>query len=188
MNRADEIVNRMLIPQNSTNTLAEEVENGKWGRRNVIFQKIKQTDVSDFPEMSQDELILFFTGTYQLGQAISYLAEMMDEDGNIELQYLKVNENILKFLVRSRHINKKTYKCFIDYIPDKDGCDGISRYCCDCPNGLRTIGSCSHIAAIVYYLSHGRYTSKIIKPAEILTGIFKSNDVEPVINDDSDED
>ena len=47
---------------------------------------------------------------------------------------------------------------------------------------------CSHVAAIIHYLSYARYLGRIIKPAEILNDLFKIQDVMPVINDDSDED
>lgn len=66
--------------------------------------------------------------------------------------------------------------------------DAIKGYYCDCANGLRTIGSCSHIAALVYYLSYGRYLSQMIRPAEILTNMFAIENVCPVIDEDSDED
>ncbi|KYN12693.1 hypothetical protein ALC57_15133 [Trachymyrmex cornetzi] len=49
----------------------------------------------------------------------------------------------------------------------------VIHYACECANGRRTIGCCSHIAAIIYYLSYARYLSKIFKPAEILSDIFK---------------
>lgn len=45
-----------------------------------------------------------------------------------------------------------------------------------------------HIDTIVYYLSHARYLSKVFKPAEILSEIFKQNNYIPVIEDNSDED
>jgi hypothetical protein len=57
--------------------------------------------------MTEKDLKIFFSGTYQLGQAISYLAEMMDEENNLTLQYLKISKNILKVLVQSRHIKKR---------------------------------------------------------------------------------
>ncbi|GBP69737.1 hypothetical protein EVAR_48764_1 [Eumeta japonica] len=55
-----------------------------------------------------------------------------------------------------------------DNSSDTEGNDynSILRYCCDCPNGERTVGCCSHVAAIIYYLSYGRYLSRIVRPAE----------------------
>ena len=42
------------------------------------------------------------------------------------------------------------------------------------------------IAAIIYYLSDARYLSKIVRPAEILSKLFKQNDMNPVVEEDSD--
>ena len=79
-----------------------------------------------------------------------YLAEILDEEDTlIHAKYLKADNNILQFKVRSRHKKSKYYKVHIDYIPNFDNIDGIHRYCCDCPNGDRTLGSCCHVAAIV---------------------------------------
>lgn len=138
--------------------------------------------------MTERDLKIFFTGTYQLGQAISYLAELMDENDELNVDYLKESQRILKLQVQSRHINSKKYNCYIEYNPDSIGPCGITRYFCECSNGMRTIGCCSHVAAVIYFLSHARYLSKIIRPAVKLTKIFQEKEIIPVINDDSDED
>lgn len=121
-----------------------------------------------------------------MSQAVSYLAEMMDENGMLKLYYLLITPNIIKFEGRSRHINSKTYR-FIEYQPDKNDISGITRYCCDCANGRRTVGCSSPIAAIIYYLSYARYLVKIVKPAEILSRLFIDEKVSVVVNDDRDE-
>lgn len=184
----DEIIERMEKLRATENTLAEEAENSRWSRRSTLFVKITSEDIADFPELTDKDLKIFFSGTYQLGQAISYLAEMMDEQNNVNLEYVKTQPDIIKVLVRSRHINKKTYKCYVHYKPNSIGYGGILRHCCDCPNGLRTVGTCSHVAAIIYYLSNARYESKIIKPAKALSKLFSYEEVDPVINENSDED
>ncbi|XP_058810518.1 uncharacterized protein LOC131675522 [Phymastichus coffea] len=184
----DEIVSRMIEQRNLENTLASEVETGHWSRRKIPFQLITSDQLLDFPELTERDLKIFFTGTYQLQQSISYLAEMMGEDNKIELYYLKETNEILKVQVRSRHVSRKTYNSYIHYRPNSIGYQGIRGHYCECANGNRTIGCCAHIAAVIYYLSHGRYLSKIVKPAEILSSIFAVEKVSPVINDDSDED
>lgn len=122
-------------------------------------------------------------------QAVCYLAELLDchRDNNINIEYLKENENIIRMKVCSRHINRKSYQCFIEYEPNMNNHKGIKRYTCDCANGNRTIGCCSHVASIIYYLSHGRYKSKIIKPPEILTHIFDATRINPTVEENSDE-
>lgn len=82
---------------------------------------------------------------------------MLDDNDALKINYLEDLPTIVRFEVRSRHINSKTYKCYIDYDANTVGMRGIKRYCCSCPNGNRTVGCCSHTAAIIYYLSYARY-------------------------------
>lgn len=182
------IIQRMLNSSKEENTLAKEAETARWSRRSTTTTKITSQEILDFPKMTERDLKIFFSGTYQLGQAVCYLAELMDDCNEINLEYIRMKPNIIKALIRSRHINKKTYKCYIEYKPESIGYNGILRHSCDCANGLRTVGSCSHVAAIIYYLSNARYKSEIIRPAKILSEIFSETDIDPVIDEDSDED
>lgn len=185
---SEKIIAAMNSKKYQDNTLASEVETNRWARRKIPFATITSDILTDFPELTEQELKILFTGSYQMSQAVSYLAEIMDENGTIILYYLKITPNIIKFKVRSRHINSKTYHCFVEYQSDKNDISGITRYCCDCANGRRTVGCCSHIAAIIYYLSHARYLAKIVKPSEILSRLFIDEKISVVVNEDSDED
>ena len=82
----------------------------------------------------------------------------------------------------------KLYRRFIGYRPNSIGVAAIERYTCECANGRRTVGYCSHIEDIIYYLSHARYFSKIVRPAEILRKLLIQNNMNPVIEEDSNED
>ena len=87
-------------------------------------------------------------------------------------KFVKEQAIILKFQVQSRHINRKLYRCFIGYRPNSIGVAGIERYACECDNGRRKDGCCPHIVAIIYYLSHAKYLSRIVGPAEICSKLF----------------
>ena len=113
---------------------------------------------------------------------------MIKTDGNIDLQYLQENDNILKIAVKSRHIKRKQFRWFIEYSPNPIGYSGIKRFCCECPNDRCTVGCYAHVATVIYYLSYARYLAEVIKPAEILSHLFIENFFLPVINEDSDED
>lgn len=147
---SEEIISRISEQKDQPNTLGLEVETHRWSRRKIPFQQITAIDLTDFPEMTEQDLKIFLTGSYQLSHAVSYLAEMMDEENNINLRCLKQNKNILQFQVQSRHINSKIYKCYIDYTPHSIGCSGIKRHFYECANGGRVIGCCSHVGAIIY--------------------------------------
>lgn len=183
-----DVLSQIRKQSTQENTLATEAETGRWSRRKITFKKLSSREILDFPELTENDLKIFFTGTYQLHQAVSYLAEMMDDSNNINLSYLHETPEMIKVEVRSRHISRKTYHCYIHYRPDSVGYSGILRYFCQCANGMRTIGCCSHVAAVVYYLSYARYQSKILRPAEKLSKYFEETGISPVIEEDSDED
>ena len=68
--------------------------------------------------MTERELKIFSTGTYQLSLTVSHLAMMMKADKSINLKIHRDDSSVLKIVcVPSRHIRKKTYRCYIDYVP-----------------------------------------------------------------------
>ena len=158
-------------------TLAVKAEEKGWFRKKLAFQSITSEDVLDFPEMTERDLKVLFTGIYQLSQAVSYLGGMINEDGQIRLEYVKVLSDVLKLQVQPRHISKKSYGCFVKYEPNTIGISELLEYTCDYANGSRTVGCCSHIAIIVYYLAHAKYLSKILKPAKILSKMIQQNSI-----------
>ncbi|XP_058799092.1 uncharacterized protein LOC131668719 [Phymastichus coffea] len=184
----NEILNYILSRNSNENSLATEVISGKYSRRKSLFKTLRSDELEDFPEMTEQDLVKLFTGTYQLKQAISYLAEMMGDTYEINVSYYRESADLIKLQVRSRHIESKQYNCYIHYKPNTIGCAGILRFCCECANGMRTIGCCSHVAAVIYYLAHARFQSSIVKPAQHLTKIYEQDHVVAVIEADSDDD
>lgn len=102
------------------------------------FQKLKAVEINDFSEFTDKDINIFFGGTYQLAQAkiVSYLAQMLDYD-DLNVEYLNMKEEIMKILIRSIHMNRKTYNCYIEYKLNTIGIGLICRHSCDCPNSLR---------------------------------------------------
>jgi len=66
----------MLALQNVQDIFAADVEAQLWDRKRFL------SVILDFPVVTKDGLRLLFTGTYQLGQAISYLRELIPEYGD----------------------------------------------------------------------------------------------------------
>ena len=92
---------QILLKRNVNNSLAIEAETKRWSRRKLPFQKLSLIELMNFPEITKNELKVLFTGSYQLSQAVSYLAEIMDDNGIINANFLKENKGIVKFEVRS---------------------------------------------------------------------------------------
>jgi len=66
----DEVVQRMHSQKHVENTLATEAEEKGWFRQKLPFKNITSNDLLDFPEITERDLNIFFTGSYQLSQAI----------------------------------------------------------------------------------------------------------------------
>ena len=163
--RSEEIVRIMKHQLHVENTLVNEAEEKGWFRKKLRFESSSSKDLIDFPELTEKDLKILFSDSYRLSQAVSYLAKMMNDNGSINLQFVKEQANISKIQIETRLISRKLHRCYIGYRPNSIGVAGIERYDNECANGRRTVGCCSHIAAIIHYLSHARYMSKIVRPA-----------------------
>ena len=62
------------------NTLANEAQEKGWFCKKLMFQSFSSNNLLDFPELTERNLKILFTGLYQLLQAVSYLAEMMNDN------------------------------------------------------------------------------------------------------------
>ena len=76
----------MKSRKENDNTLSTEVEENRWNKRYVQFQQMSSKDLLDFPELTNKDLKILFSGTYQLKQAISYLAEMLDKNNDLNVK------------------------------------------------------------------------------------------------------
>ena len=128
----NEILQRMHAQKDVDNTLATEAEEKGWMRRKTPFKTVTADKILDFPEMSERDLTIFFTGSYQFSQVVSYLAEILDKDGKLTLDYVKEEPNVLKFKVQSRHISRASYRCFITYKPNSFGVFWVIHNACEC--------------------------------------------------------
>lgn len=133
-------------------------------------------DFRDFPQLTYEELILFTLGSYHLRLARSYCHEHMRPNGVylIELyrhQGLINNKILIRGRIQSRHVRARQYYTYILINPARQGRQSVEDYYCSCIHGRRTVGSCAHIASIVYFLSWARHQQQIETPAVFLDEI-----------------
>jgi hypothetical protein len=103
-------------------------------------------------------------GTYQLKQSLSYIHENFDENGDKSIEVFSDNTSIfepgtrlLRSRIQSRHSNNTKYNSYITYSTNSNDANPINDWYCTCKSGKRTVGCCSHIASVIYYLSNARY-------------------------------
>ncbi|KAF5275243.1 hypothetical protein FQA39_LY06903 [Lamprigera yunnana] len=93
----------------STNKLAEEAQRKRWSQRRTILTPLKSNQMLEFPELTERDLKILFTGTYQLSQTMRSLVEIVDEEENINLQFEKEIPNIVQ------HVTAKVIEKYKKY-------------------------------------------------------------------------
>jgi len=129
----------------------------------------------NFPQLSKDDLFDISLGKYQIKNAVSYYAEHLKEGiflvqkfepnrrhrtANIDFRKYGIEINkplLIKALMKSRFRGGKQHYIFILLDNEAVGRQAISEYYCTCESGSRTVGCCSHIMAIIWYLGWGQY-------------------------------
>lgn len=132
------------------NVLQQRVEMGVISTRSRWKKTIEDADF-DFPELSLDDLYLLFLGTYKIKLARTYVEEHLDREGDYIVELDDNTDDILRCTIQSRHSNSIKYKTWIQYSLSGDP---IIAWYCTCRGGAVTIGACSHIVSIVWYLSY----------------------------------
>ncbi|KOB69257.1 Uncharacterized protein OBRU01_17179 [Operophtera brumata] len=114
---------------NTPNHLADYVEARNLNRHRIEFNNISGhlPHLPHFPVLTEDELILFSVGTYQLKLAASYYSEHI-RSGDYIIEIYANNDDIpdlnnfdlpttniwlLRSRIRSRHSSSKTYFCYL---------------------------------------------------------------------------
>lgn len=171
-----EIATRMRDKCREENELQLEVKQ-KGLHKKSLFEEIKIEIFKDFPRLTEEEIKRFITlGSYQLKQSLGYIAEHMNSNKKFVVTQSKslklFDKPIIKVQLQSRHKNRTKYRTYVKYDQDLKGVESILGWYCECQNGSRTVGCCSHIAGLIYYLSNLIHKETIRKPADFLSAIY----------------
>lgn len=187
---AEQFINIINENINRENELAEYVREHNLNRQRVAFVPIDANNeaFNDFPQLTYEDLILFTLGTYHLRIARSYCYEHLRPNGLyiVELyrhQQLINNKILIRGRIQSRHTRSKQYYTYILVNPrvtDTTVRRSIEGYYCSCIHGRRTIGSCAHIASVIYYLSWARHQDHTDAPAAFLDSTIVPIDIDNV--------
>uniref|UniRef100_A0ABD2W2Z6 SWIM-type domain-containing protein n=1 Tax=Trichogramma kaykai TaxID=54128 RepID=A0ABD2W2Z6_9HYME len=141
----------------------------RWLRLNV-------NQVNDFPILDENYLENLTAGVFQLELAPSYIQDTLqrDEQEEIQVELLCDEEQIpepgfLRSRIWSRYRNRTRYQQFIHFVPAADEENHpIAGYYCTCRTGARTLGTCVHIASILWYLGYARILRNVHFPSQNL--------------------
>ena len=177
-NDHDQILQLMVTRKDAPNMLQTLVEARRLIRQQISFVRLDSTEhriETMFPQLTIQNLRLISLGSYQIRNSISYLAEhvqandgvfqiaVFDSSQRRSLQPINYSEFgfnvqqplLLKSKLHSRFRGAKEHVQFLLIDQSLNGIDAIVAHFCNCECGSRTVGVCSHIMTIIYYLSYG---------------------------------
>ena len=138
------------------NELQQRVESEGLHRRTCSWKEMDAAGVvPDFPRLSEDDLRNITVGVYQLKLAKCYTHEHLNEEGGYVIKLNSDFEDILRVQVQSRHTSSRKYLIWIQYDEIQ-----VKAWYCQCKSGARVVGTCAHVASVLWYLGFARHTEK----------------------------
>ena len=99
---------------------------------------------------------------------------MRDESEVFELDEHRNEANFLRVWVYSRFRNATKHQLWIAYRPHGDeNNEPITGYYCTCVSGSRTLGSCAHVASVLWFLGYARHQPNTKYPSVTLLNHIK---------------
>lgn len=155
-------------------------------------------DTRRFPQLTMEDLENISFGPYQIKQAQLYLRTHLNQNNEkydiFEFstdivkkhfpEQTKICNNLVLVMTKlnSRFSSSKTHRSFVLFNGNGTGHEAILGYCCQCKTGLRTVGVCSHVMALIFFLGYAPQNGGIKHICLHLTHVFG----EPVEDGESD--
>ncbi|KAJ8916939.1 hypothetical protein NQ315_013411 [Exocentrus adspersus] len=168
-----EFARQMLQRSTVPNAIQARVEVDNLRLRNGQWRRLYGEDVPDFPLLDLGYLKDLTMGIYQINLAPSYIQDKLIRENDEELQLDEhINEpGFLRIRLFSRFRNVVKHQIFIAYtanqmenIDNNADNNPISGYYCTCQSGARSLGTCAHVASVLWYLGFARHQPNIKYP------------------------
>ncbi|OXA49105.1 hypothetical protein Fcan01_16229 [Folsomia candida] len=137
-----------------------------------------------FPHLSLQYLRDLTFGKYQVKLAPAYVQDKNTRDGEYRFDLSRESPGLLRAQVYSRHTRAAKYQLWIQFheVPFEEALAGeqlphplpnpIQGWYCQCKTGARTLGTCSHIASVLWFMGWARHQDKLQAPSHSLLGII----------------
>lgn len=201
---ADEMATQMVNRLNTENKVHKIISKKEIQRGLKIFLTFE--DYDSLPSLDAQHLVRISLGKYQIKQALSYSSQhIKNNDGSFQLFSMpeemcqtffasfytdQCNPILLLAQLFSRFRKRKNYNTFVLVNAIGVGEHSVLDYCCDCYNGLRTVGCCSHVMTILWFSLYIK-NRNIPNPAGFLDEYFDKyfdNDVSDELENSQDVD
>lgn len=168
----EHIAGKMLELAEKPNHLLKIVRTDSFQK---VIKNFQEFSIEDFPKLSLSDLKGIGLGTYSMRLAKGYYFEHIKANQNEFKAYICQENDCKQFChqfytttnepklilvkMNSRFTSKKSYYTYvlIDSAGTDNNSDILLAHYCDCKSGSRTVGSCAHIMAILWYMGLGQY-------------------------------
>lgn len=148
-------------------------------RRRGRWVRLAANHLPLFPRLPLEYLYELTIGTYQVHLSPSYIQDSTlrvpigDEDEEVD-QLFEIDQRtdepgFTRLRISSRYRNATQYNVWIafneEYNQDQHEDEPILGYYCTCRSGARTLGTCAHITAIIWYLGYARHEENVSYPS-----------------------
>ena len=171
----------------------------KWNKHDGIFCLFPSLTSNDINKITFGithvsllfKIISLVSGSYQIHRAKSYIQDHLKptyynpDELAFHVEIPEGFDNLVRARFQSAHSTRKSYISTIQFDNNKTD-DPIQGWCCSCTIGLRVVGCCSHVCALLWHLGVNRgITSNISNPlsASHFTTIVHDS---PVFSDNDD--
>jgi hypothetical protein len=194
-----EIAQKMLEKVNTQNSLEHLVQERL---KPKSFTLLCEKDIADFPRLNEEQIYRDITlGTYQIKQSQSYLYEHFKANGKMTIYISNTHQEstlastsktkLLRAKIQSKHIRRQEYNVFIEYVPNGSSSKSITGWVCSCKVGKRTVGTCSHITALLVFFCTRPDMLKLITSfsnahAQVVPIVSTDQEEVTLVNDDCD--
>lgn len=167
MEEADENLARELLQRATRpNVIQQRVDDENLRGRGGQWVRLSHEHILDFPVLDFNYLRDLTVGTYQIKLAPSYVQDKLQRGDQEEFQIdVRFNDpTLIRVRVYSRYRNATKHQLWISYIQNNANEDDaenvgepITGYYCTCQAGARTLGTCSHVCSVLFYLGYARH-------------------------------
>lgn len=173
-----ELAQIMLQKSRIPNVVQTRVEMDNLHTRNARWIHLNANHVPFFPRLNLNYLKELTVGIYQINLAPAYIQDKLQREQAevFELDELADERGLIRVRIYSRFRNATKYQLWIAYIEDNlqaneevlheaEHNKPILGYYCTCKTGARTLGSCAHIASILWFLGYARHQPRVKYPS-----------------------
>lgn len=166
------IVQLALARMNVENELQKFLEESNIMNKRAVWLEATNESVPLFPKLSTAELKELTLGNYQLNMAVHYTKQHMSES-TFKIFVHNENNTLIRVKMQSRFCKSQKHNLWIKFVENGTSPSSIISWYCQCKTGARTVGCCSHVATVLWYLSFARHNpNEVPKKRDLGEGIL----------------